>query len=133
MTRMPRQESRAKQVPSLGESPAEARARMSAEAAGHEEAIPPRGIAEAPQGQEVEGPLTPQHIAEIEAKEGGFQGEAVSGGITEERGDREELPSPSKAMDMIRQLSNDKIQLQTERDAALYQVERYRALYGDLD
>lgn len=131
---MPGQRSNAKQVSSLGESPAEARKRMAAEAAGQEETIPPHGIdGSGPQGQEVEGPLRPQHIAEIEAKEGGFQGQAVSGGITEERGDREEQPSPARAMDMIRQLSQDKLTLQAERDAALGLVERYRAQYGDLD
>lgn len=127
---MPGQRSNAKQVSSLGETPAEARRRMKSSGGGEgasAEATPSLG-------EEVEGPLQPQHIAAIEAAEGGFRGTAVSGGGTvEETTDQTAPPSPEKAMETIRQLSQDKIQAITERDAALTLVECYRAKYGELD
>lgn len=122
---------KAHQVPSLGESPAQARERMKAEGTVEGPPFVPEGRALV--GVEVAGNLTAAQVAEIHAKEGGFQGDAVSGGITEERGDRPDLPSPSRAMDMIRQLSNDKNTLTAERDAAINLVERYRAQFGDID
>lgn len=131
---MPRQASRAKQVANLGETPAEARARMTREAAAEvpTQTVPPEADVPVEGPVEVEGDLTPLQIAEIHAKVGGFQGEAVSGGVTETRGDREDLPSPGRAMDMIREQANKLIQLTEERDAALNLVAQYRAQFGEL-
>lgn len=122
---MPGQKSKAHQVSSLGETPAEARRRMSSGDVDIE--------ADPLLGQEVAGPLTPQHMAAIREAEEGFQGIAVSGGTVEDAVETTEPPTPSKAMEMIRQLGQDKIQFLAERDAALNLVERYKAQYGELD
>lgn len=118
----------AKQVRTLGESPAEARRRMQSSGGAGE----PELEARPPLGQEVKGPLQPQHIAAIEAAEGGFKGGASDGPV-EDYEEPVEPPTPSKAMETIRQLSQDKLQLQTERDSALNLVSRYKAKYGELD
>lgn len=118
------QPTKAKQLKTLGETPAEARKRM-ASSAGAE--------VEQPKGMEVEGPLTPAHLAAIEAEEGGFKDTGKSDGPPQDLDELAEPPSPSKAMEVIRQLSQDKNQLQAELDAALHQVQRYRAQFGDLD
>lgn len=115
----------ATQVSSMGETPAEARRRMASGGAAAE--------TKPPLGEEVEGPLQPQHLAAIEEAEGGFSGGPVDGGTVEEAPDEIEPPTPSKAMETIRQLSQDKLQLQTERDAALSKVARYEEKYGELD
>lgn len=109
------------QLPSIGETPAEARKRMAA-------GDPPE-----PKGEEVKGPLQPQHLAAIEAAEGGFSGAPVDGGPVEDYEEPVEPPTPTKAAEMIRQLSQDKIQLQAEYDAAVNLLERYKAAYGELD
>lgn len=126
---MPGQKSNAKQVSSLGESPAEARRRMqSSGGAGSVESE-----TRPPLGEEVKGPLTPQHIATIREAEEGFGGGPGDGASVEEGIETAEPPTPSKAMEMIRQLGQEKIQLLTERDSALGVVERYKARYGELD
>jgi hypothetical protein len=114
----------AKQVRTLGETPAEARARMESSAG----AV----VEQPPRGQEVKGPLRPEHLAAIEQAEGGFKGGASDGPV-EDYEEPVEPPTPSKAMETIRQLSQDKLQLQTERDSALNLVSRYKAKYGELD
>jgi hypothetical protein len=119
----------ATQVSSMGETPAEARRRM-ASSGGADGA---RTEAAPPLGEEVEGPLGPQHIAAIEQAEGGFSGGPVDGGTVEDAPDEIEPPTPSKAMDTIRQLSQDKLQLQTELDAALAKLGRYESKFGELD
>lgn len=116
----------AKQVRKLGETPAEARARMAADG-------PDAAEVEQPRGAEVTGPLTPAHLAAIEAAEGGFRPTEKSDGPPQDLDELSEPPSPSKAMEVIRQLSQDKNQLQTELDAALQLVQRYRQKFGDLD
>jgi hypothetical protein len=122
---MPGQKSNAKQLSSLGETPAEARARM--KSAGSAQSSSPQL-----RGEEVPE-LLPQHIAAIREAEEGFKGTAVSGGTVEDAEETTEPPTPSKAMEMIRQLGQEKIQFQTERDSALNLVERYRSQFGDLD
>jgi uncharacterized protein YdcH (DUF465 family) len=86
-----------------------------------------------PTGTEVKGPLTPAHIARLRAEEEGFAETDKSDGPPQDIDELAEPPSPSKAMETIRQLSQDKIQLQTELDAALQRVQRYRQQFGDLD
>lgn len=118
---MPGQKSKAKRVSSLGETPAEARARMQSatsppDASGGVALAPPPGV-----------PLVVSE--EIE----GFGGGPAPDNIVEERAGDEAAPTPSKAMDMIRQLGQDKVQLQTELDAALNLVECYKAVHGELD
>ena len=113
----------------MGETPAEARRRMASSGGADgasAEATPPLG-------EEVEGPLQPQHLAAIEKAEGGFSGGPADGGTTEDAPDEIEPPTPSKAMETIRQLSQDKLQLQTELDAALAKLGRYEAQFGELD
>lgn len=117
---------KAKQVKQLGETPAQAAKRVAAERRGE-------ATVEQPKGTEVEGPLTPAHMAAIEAEDGGFKDTGVSDGPPQELEELTEPPTPSKAMDMIRQLSQDKNQLQTELDAALNLVQRYRREHGELD
>ncbi len=117
-------QTKAKQVRRLGETPAEARKRMGSSDGAK---------VEQPQGTKVEGPLTPAHLAAIEAAEGGFKDTGKSDGPPQDLDELSEPPSPSKAMDTIRQLSQDKNQLQAELDAALNQVQRYRQQFGDLD
>jgi hypothetical protein len=114
----------ARQVSRIGETPAEARARMRA-AEGKSESEP--------KGEEVEGPLSPEHLAAIREAEEGFGGGPVDGGTVEEAEETTEPPTPSKAMEVIRQLSQDKLQLQAEQDSALNLVARYKAQYGELD
>lgn len=58
---------------------------------------------------------------------------AVEAPVVEERAGDENAPSPTKAMEMIRELSQQRLQADAERDAALGLVERYRSLYGELD
>lgn len=121
---MPGQVSKAKRLPSLGEAPAEARRRM--ETSGGATVDTAR-----PLGQEVEGPLNAEHMAAIRKAEEGFG--PGPGATVEDAEETTEPPTPSKAMGMIRQLGQDKIQLQTELDSALNIVERYKAVYGELD
>lgn len=125
---MPGQKSNAKQVSSMGETPAEARHRM---ASGGADA--PAAETPPPLGQEVKGPLTAQHLAAISAQEEGFSGTAISGGTVEDAEETTKPPSPSKAMEMIRQLGQEKIQVLAERDAAIGLVDRYKAAFGELD
>lgn len=125
---MPRQASNAQQVSSLGETPAQARARM-ASGGGSDAATE----SQPPLGKKVDGPLTPQHIAAIRDADEGFGGGPTAGGAVEDVEEMAEPPTPAKAMDMIRQLSQDKTQLMTERDAALNKVARYEKKYGELD
>lgn len=115
-------QNKARQVRSLGETPAEARKRMAAAAE-----------VEQPKGTEVEGPLTPAHLAAIEAAEGGFKDTGVSDGPPQDIDELAEPPSPSKAMETIRQLSTEKNQCRAELDAALQLVQRYRNKFGELD
>lgn len=110
------QPTKAKQVDSLGETPAQARRRMQSSGA--------------PVG-EASG-TSPKHIAAMREQEG-FGGGPTESSTVEEAPDLVEPPTPSKAMESIRQLSQDKLQLQAELDAALNQVQRYRAKYGELD
>lgn len=118
----------AKQVRTLGESPAEARRRMQSSGGAGE----PELEARPPLGQEVKGPLRPEHLAAIEKAEGGFKGGATDGPV-EDYDEPVEPPTPSKAMDMIRQLSQDKLQLRSELDAALSKLGRYEARFGEID
>jgi hypothetical protein len=120
---MPGQESKAKQVSSLGETPAQARARMQSAAATSPDAS--GGVALAPP------PGVPLEVSEEIEGFGG--GPAPEDAIVEERAGDEAAPTPSKAMEMIRQLGQDKVQLQTELDAAFNVIERYRGKYGDLE
>lgn len=130
MTRMPElPKNSATQVSSLGETPAEARRRMQSSGGGSA----PQAETQLPAGKEVEGPLTPQHIAAIQEADEGFSGDPVSGGTVEEAPDMTEPPTPSKAMETIRQLSQDKNQLRTELDAALNKLQRYEAQFGEID
>lgn len=122
---MPGQASNPKQVSSLGESPAEARRRMASGG---------RNDERVPQGRGKFVPtLTPQHMAEIRESQEGFAG-GPAGGTTEDVDEPlDSHPSPTKAMEMIRQLGQEKMQFLTERNAALSLVERYKAKYGELD
>jgi len=86
-----------------------------------------------PLGEEVDGPLGAEHMAAIRQADEGFKDSDKRDGTVEEAEELTEPPTPSKAMDMIRQLSQDKLQLSTERDAALDKVARYEAKYGELD
>lgn len=113
---------KATQLPSLGQSPAEARRAMQATSGGG-----PEGAS----GVKVDY-LTTDHIAAIREAEEGFSVSSVDGSF-EEAEETTEPPTPSKAMDMIRQLSQDKLQLQTERDAALHLVSRYVTEFGELE
>lgn len=126
---MPGQKSNAKQVSALGESPAEARRRM--EASGGAAAV--TAETRPPLGEEVEGPLTPQHMAAIREADEGFGGGPTEDATVEDADETTAPPSPEKAMEMIRQLGQDKVQLSTELDAALNLVSRYKARYGELD
>ena len=121
---MPGQKSNARQVSSLGESPAEARRRMQSSGGGE---------APAPAAPVARGPPGPQHIAAMREQEGFGGGPADEDAIVEERAGDEAAPTPSKAMETIRQLSQDKNQAITERDAALNLVSRYKAAFGELD
>jgi hypothetical protein len=123
---MPRQASNAKQVSSLGETPAEARRRMRSSGGVEAKATPPLG-------EEVTGPLQPKHIAAIREADEGFGGGPTEGATVEEAGDTADPPSPAKAMQVIRQLSQDKLQLRTELDAALAKLNRYERKFGELD
>ena len=116
----------AHQVSRLGETPAEARARMAA-----------GGGADSPQSETRPaaadtGAPTPQHIAAMRDQEG-FGGGHPANGTVEDAPDMAEPPTPSKAMEVIQQLSQDKNQLRAELDAALNKVARYEAKYGELD
>lgn len=126
MGQTPLEPTKAKQVSRLGETPAEARAKMS-----RTEGV--QAEVEQPVGTEVKGPLTPQHLAAIEAEEGGFKDTAVKDGPVEDVPETAEAPTPEKAMAVIRQLSQEKNQLQAELDAALNLIQRYRGIAGDLD
>lgn len=119
---MPGQKSNARQVSSLGESPAEARRRMQSSGGG-----------EAPASPAASGPPSPQHVAAMREQEGFGGGPDTADGSVEEGVELAEPPTPSKAMETIRQLSQDKNQAITERDAALALVGRYKAVYGELD
>lgn len=123
---MPGQRSNAKQVDRLGETPAEARRRM--ESSGGAGAPAGRGPAPAA----ASGPPGPRHIAAMREQEG-FGGGPTEDSTVEEAPDLTEPPTPSKAMETIRQLSQDKNQAITERDAALALVERYKSEFGELD
>jgi hypothetical protein len=114
----------AKQLPNLGETPAEARKRMESSSGAE---------VEQPRGTEVEGPLRAEHLAAIEAEEGGFKDTGRSDGPPQDLDDLAEPPSPSKAMEVINQLSQEKNQAFSELDAALALVQRYRAKFGELD
>lgn len=123
---------KARQVGSIGESPAEARAKQ--ESSGT--IVPTEGaltVPAPPRGEEVTGPLTNAQLAAIEESEGGFKDNGVRDGVVQDVEETAEAPSPEKAVEMIRQISQDKLQLTTERDVALHIIERYRNLYGDLD
>lgn len=120
---MPLQRIKPTQVSSMGESPAQARRRMETSGA----ATP-----EQPQARGEEVPeLTAEHMAAIRKADEGFRG--GPGGTFEEAEELTEPPTPSKAMDMIRQLSQENVQLMTERNVALDLVEHYRTKYGDLE
>lgn len=115
---------KARQVSSMGESPAEARRRM--ESGG---ASTPR-----PQGKGKQvAQLTAEHMAAIREADEGFRPLSGSSDEPEEVAETTEPPTPSKAMEVIRQLSQDKLQLAAERDAALNLIERYEAQFGELD
>lgn len=118
----------ARQVRTLGESPAEARRRMQSSGGAAE----PESEARPPLGEEVKGPLQPKHLAAIEAADGGFKGGASDGPV-EDYEEPVEPPTPSKAMETIRQLSQDKLQLRSELDAALAKLGRYEARFGEID
>lgn len=122
----PGQKSNARQVSSLGETPAEARRRMQSSGGA---AAPSSETTSAPAAV---GPPSPRHIAAMREQEG-FGGGPSEESTVEEASDLTEPPTPSKAMETIRQLSQDKNQAITERDAALQLVERYRNKYGDLE
>lgn len=116
----------AQQVSRLGETPAEARARMAA-----------GGGADSPQSETRPAaadatPPAPRHIAAMREQEG-FGGGPPADGTVEDALDLVEPPTPSKAMEVIQQLSQDKNQLRAELDAALNKVARYEAKYGELD
>lgn len=124
---------KAHQVRSLGETPAEARARMKSERGAEVEQPQAEEAKVEPQGQEVEGPLTPAHLAAIEAAEGGFSDTGVSDGPPQEVDELAEPPTPEKALEVIKQISQEKNQLQAELDGALQLVQRYRLEFGDID
>lgn len=125
---MPGQASNAKQVSRLGETPAEARARMQSSGGG----AAPQVETAAPLSEDSSEPTPAQHVAAMREQEG-FGGGPTEDSTVEETTDQTAPPSPEKAMETIRQLSQEKIQLITERDAACALVERYRAKHGDLD
>lgn len=122
---MPGQRSNAKQVSSLGETPAEARRRMS-ESGG-------APAAQAEESPAAAGPPSPRHIAAMREQEGFGGGPETADGSVEDAPELAEPPSPSKAMETIRQLSQDKNQAIAERDSALALVERYKNKFGELD
>lgn len=131
MTPMPTlPKNKARQVSSLGESPAEARRRMQSSGG----AAAPKTEAKPPLGEEVAGPLQPKHIAAIREAEEGFSGGGPTrDGTTQEVEETTEPPTPSKAMEVIRQLSQEKLQLQSELNAALNLIGRYKVAHGELD
>lgn len=118
----PKQQVRAKQISRLGETPAEARARMKQSG----------GAAEPTLGGQQVAQLTPSHLAAIAEQEEGFSGGASDGPV-EDYEEQTEPPTPTKAMALIRQLSQDKAQLQAELDVAYSLINRYKAEYGELD
>lgn len=125
MPSLPR--SKARQVSSLGESPAEARRRMSSS-----------GDTTAPSGQAdaavLDGaPPSPRHIAAMREQEGFGGGPEEADGSVEEGTETAAPPSPEKAMHMIQQLSQEKLQVQTELTAALAKLGRYEAQFGEID
>lgn len=63
----------------------------------------------------------------------GFSGGPVENGTVEEAEETTAAPSPDKAMEMIQQLSQDKLTLQSERDAAINKLQRYEARFGEID
>lgn len=124
---MPGQASNARQVSSLGESPAQARRRMEASGGGST----PQAETRPPAGESRVGP-TPKHMAAMREQEG-FSGGPVENGTVEEAEETTAAPSPDKAMEMIQQLSQDKLTLQSERDAAINKLQRYEARFGEID
>jgi hypothetical protein len=88
---------------------------------------------EARRGQEVDE-LMPAHMAAISAADEGFsQPSKTDDSPAVEFEDKVEPPSPQKAIEVIRQLTQDKLQLLSERDAALNLVARYEQHFGELD
>lgn len=121
---MPGQKSNARQVSSLGESPAEARRRMQSSGGA--------AIAETAAAPAATGPPGPRHVAAMREQEG-FGGGPGDDGTVEDAPELTKPPTPEKAMAMIRQLGQEKLQLLTERDSALQLVERYKSAFGELD
>lgn len=124
--RMPGQASNAKQVSSLGETPAEARRRMSSSGG-----AVPSGQADATARDGA--PPSPRHIAAMREQEGFGGGPEEADGSVEEGTETAAPPSPEKAMNMIQQLSQEKLQFQTELTAALAKLGRYEAQFGTID
>lgn len=93
----------------------------------------PAAEAKPPLGEQVDGPLKPEHIAAIREADEGFSGGPPQDAAVEEAEDATPPPSPTKAMDTIRQLSQNNLQLQTELDAALAKLQRYEAQFGEID
>lgn len=121
---MPGQESKAHRVTSLGETPAEARAKMAATSA-QSSTHTPSPLAMPPV------PGVPNVVSdEIEGFGGGPEPEEA---IVEERAGDEHAPTPDKAMAVVRQLSQEKIQAVSERDAALDKIQRGELLFGEWD
>lgn len=129
---MAKQAIQVRQVPSMGETPAEARQRA-AEAA--RVGVPDKQMqagTTVTQGQEVPE-LTAEHLSFIREAEEGFSAPSAKSATVETGEETTEPPSPEKAMNLIRQLSQEKIQAISERDAALALVERYKSAFGEVD
>lgn len=122
---MPGQASKAKQVSRLGESPAEARKRMSESAA--------RPDPDARTGGGTLPPIAGVPL-KVSAELEGFGGPPVDGNEVQEqeRGDSH-APSPTAAVNMLRELGNQNNQLKEELSAAFGVIELYKSKFGELD
>lgn len=120
---------KAKEVSQLGETPAEARARMTRSAPAA------TGVAEAfaaAAQPELSTSAPARHYAAMMEQEGFAAPPGVEDPTTEDAVETTEPPTPTKAMAMIRQLSQEKLQMQTELDAALHIIALYKDAFGEL-
>lgn len=123
----------ARKLDTLGESPADAFARMREEA----RAAEPEGEKSYGSGttRELTGGDTLPPVAgvpsAVSAELEGFG--AVENPVVVEDDTPVEAPSPEKAIAMIQTLSETNQQLKAELDAAYTLIERYKAVHGELD
>jgi hypothetical protein len=92
-------------------------------------APPPQAPPPRPDGEAVEVPeITGAHLAEIRA-----EGEGFTGQLDTRDGPLGNTPmpaTPQEAITIIETLTNEKIRLETERDAAIDECQRYYEAHG---